>query len=355
MKKAKRRGQKLSNELAASATSTVSNAVQMDTTERDALSQFINEILEAQSNFNRERQMFPAAARIETELNHALECALLAETAFVQGQVNMVKIHLRNALDRLEVSDVFITHGNITNAIDAPSFMVRQHYLDFLDREPDQAGSDFWGNQIVNCGSDRQCTEVRRIHVSAAFFLSIEFERTGFFVYRLYKSSFGRMPLRVEFMPDTRAVSHGVIVGTANWEEDLAANKQAFLDQWVQRPDFIGRYSRLTNRQYVDALIANLGVTISSSERTALISALSNGSSRATILGGLAENSSFVRAEFNSAFVLMQYLGYLGRDPDAGGFSFWLDKLNQFNGDYGRAEMVRAFLSSIEYRNRFRL
>jgi hypothetical protein len=60
-----------------------------------------------------------------------------------------------------------------------------------------------------------------------------------------------------------------------------------------------------------------------------------------------------VRREFNGAFVLMEYLGYLRREPDFAGYHFWLDKLNRFNGNFADAEMVKAFLSSIEYRDRF--
>jgi hypothetical protein len=63
--------------------------------------------------------------------------------------------------------------------------------------------------------------------------------------------------------------------------------------------------------------------------------------------------------EFNRAFVLMQYFGYLRRNPndspdfDFVGWKFWLDKLNQFNGNFIQAEMVKAFLSSTEYCGRF--
>jgi hypothetical protein len=67
----------------------------------------------------------------------------------------------------------------------------------------------------------------------------------------------------------------------------------------------------------------------------------------------IAENAAFTTREFNRAFVLMEYFGYLRRDPDADGFNFWLKKLNSFAGDFRRAEMVKAFLSSTEYRQRF--
>ena len=60
----------------------------------------------------------------------------------------------------------------------------------------------------------------------------------------------------------------------------------------------------------------------------------------------------------------MQYFGYLRRNPDDPdfqnnpdpqflGYQFWLSKLDQFNGNYVEAEMVKAFITSIEYRQRF--
>ena len=76
-------------------------------------------------------------------------------------------------------------------------------------------------------------------------------------------------------------------------------------------------------------------------------------------LRAVAESGSVTAGTRNEAFVLMQYFGYLQRDPDSGpdtdfgGYNFWLGKLNEFNGDYIRAEMVKAFISSIEYRQRF--
>lgn len=332
-----------------------SSVVQMDMASRDALLLFITEIQEAQTNFNAEREIFPAASRIEAELASALQCALDANDSFSLGNLIAVRTHLREAIDHLELSLVLISHGESVNPIDVASYMVRQHYVDFLDREPEEAGGDFWSNEITSCGRDVQCVEVKRIHVSAAFFLSIESKETGFFVYRLYKSSYGRMPLRQEFMPDMQSVARGVIVGKPGWEATLAANKQAFLEDWVQRDDFVSRYSSLLNTEYVDALISNLEVNITTQLRRELVRSLTNGASRASVLGRLAENEDFTRAQLNSAFVFMQYAGYLRRDPDIGGFNFWLGKLNQFNGDYGKAEMVKAFLSSLEYRRRFAL
>jgi hypothetical protein len=51
--------------------------------------------------------------------------------------------------------------------------------------------------------------------------------------------------------------------------------------------------------------------------------------------------------------VTMEYFGYLRRDPDPNGYQFWLQKLNAHNGDFVQAEMVKAFINSGEYRQRF--
>jgi hypothetical protein len=49
----------------------------------------------------------------------------------------------------------------------------------------------------------------------------------------------------------------------------------------------------------------------------------------------------------------MEYFGYLRRNPDTAGFNFWREKLNSFAGNFINAEMVKAFISSAEYRQRF--
>lgn len=74
---------------------------------------------------------------------------------------------------------------------------------------------------------------------------------------------------------------------------------------------------------------------------------------RATVLRKVAEQEELKLREFNASFVTMEYFGYLRRDPDTDGFNFWLNKLNAFNGNFVQAEMVRAFIESLEYRQRF--
>jgi hypothetical protein len=238
------------------------------------------------------------------------------------------------------------------NAIDSAEFFVRQHYIDFLGREPDDSGFNFWSDQLLGCGSDASCLQIKRINVSAAYFQSIEFQRTGGLVDGLYRASYGRRPTMAEFMPDTATMARGVIVGTANWPETLRANKEAFIAEWLQRPAFQAAYGGLSNSAFVDALISHAGGF--DGDRGALVNGLNGGTlTRAQALGQIAENEGFVNAKRNETFVMMQYMGYLRRDPDAAGFAFWLNKLNQFNGNFVQAEMVKAFLVSGEYRQRF--
>ncbi len=260
----------------------------------------------------------------------------------------------------MEIQDNDYLKPPSTNPIDEARFFVREHYIDFLNREPDSAGLQFWVGQITSCGTDQQCLQDKRQNVSAAFFLSTEFQQTGYLVYRFYKASFGRIPQLTEFLSDKQVISQDVIVNSPGWEQQLEKNKIAFADFWMDRPDFKNLYDDKTNVQYVDALIANTGVAFSQAERDALVNELDNSTdTRASVLGRVAENQSLAQQEFNRAFVLMQYFGYLRRNPndapdsDFSGFNFWLTKLNQFNGDFQKAEMVKAFITSGEYRKRF--
>ncbi len=256
-------------------------------------------------------------------------------------------------------------------------FFVRQHYLDFLNREPDTSGLDFWRDQITSCGANTACIEVRRINVSAAFFLSIEFQETGYLVERLYKVAYGdamgtstlngthQLPVPIvryeEFLPDAQEISAGVIVGQTGWELVLEANKRSFTSAFVARSRFTTEYpGAMSPTDFVTKLDNNAGGVLTVSERNQLIFDLTSGAkTRAEVLRQIAEDPDLKAAEDSRAFVLMQYFGYLRRNPngapdsDHTGYEFWLTKLNQFNGNFIDAEMVKAFISSVEYRQRF--
>jgi uncharacterized protein (TIGR03118 family) len=411
-----------------------------------------------------------------------------------------------------------------TNPINDSTFFVRQHYLDFLNREPDTAGLAFWVNQIESCGGSASCRDIRRINVSAAFFLSQEFQKTGYLAYLTHRAAFGPNAsgspapiLYGNFERDVQALQRGFVFGQTGADAVLEANKVAYYNEFVTRPEFVSKYpSTLTNAQYVDNLLAsanvspndfivnmtttqevpatnptttggarrpasygtarfvfNAGLTaltvsgtvnnidftgsqtadtndnltnahihasatdpppatrpvvwgfigtpfndnnpndavttpfgsgvggtfsgkwdapegngttlaaqldnlragrayinfhttqFSGGEirgnfpslvtfRDSLVAGLNGATlTRAQVLRMVAELPFLNSREFNSAFVTMEYFGYLRRDPDTAGFNFWFDKLNSFNGDFIKAEMVKAFIAASEYRQRF--
>ncbi len=263
------------------------------------------------------------------------------------------------------------------NSIDDAQDFVCQHYHDFLNRQPDSSGRGFWTNEITSCGTDSQCLIAKRTNVSAAFYLSIEFQQTGYLVERLYAVAYGnanrtsslggihQLPVPMvrfkEFLSDTQRIGHGVVVGQANWQQALENNKAAFAGEFVNQLRFKTAFpNSMSPAEFVDRLNANAGNPLSQAERDQLVNDLSNSTStRAQVLRAIAEHPNVVSREFNRAFVLMQYFGYLRRNPDDvpdadyTGFEFWLTKLNEFSGDYIRAEMVKAFIDSSEYRQRF--
>ena len=466
---------------------------------------------------------------------------LIVNDSFVEGD-ETISLALSNptgsgvGLGTPNVAELEITDNDsiapTTNPVDDASFFVRAHYLDFLNREPDTSGFNFWVNQITSCGADAACREVKRINVSAAFFLSIEFQRTGMEVYLTHRAAFGPTTpggiapvLYGTFERDTQALQKDFVFGQPGSDAQLEANTVAFFNDFVTRPEFVSKYpATLSNADYVDNLLASAGlspsnfvVNLTNSQenpptnptttggarrpasygtatfkinaaqdamtftatvnnmdftgsqtsdandnltnahihasatvtpttngpvvwgfigapfndttpddhvvtpfplpspspfpfsvggtasgkwdapegngttfaaqlanlkegrayinfhstqfgggeirgnfpamtafRDTLLAGL-NGSTenRATVLRKISESAYLNQREFTRAFVLMEYFGYLRRDTDEPGFIFWLDKLNSFNGNFINAEMVKAFITSGEYRQRF--
>jgi len=277
----------------------------------------------------------------------------------------------------VNVNSSCLSNASAGNPIDQPDFFVRQHYLDFLNRQADQSGLDFWVQNFTDCGTDQQCIAVKRTNVSGAFFLSIEFQQTGYLVERIYKTSYddangastlgGTHTLKVpvvrfnEFIPDTIFIGRNVVVGQTGWEQVLENNKRAFAAEFVTRSRFTNTYpTTMAPAVFVQTLNTKAGNPLSTSELATLSAEHTAGTkSRAQVLRQIAEHPNLVNAEFNKAFVLMQFFGYLRRDPnstpdtDYTGYDFWLNKLNQFGGNFQNAEMVRAFITATEYRQRF--
>lgn len=266
--------------------------------------------------------------------------------------------------------------------INDADFFVQSHYIDFFSRMPDPSGFNFWVNQISSCGADAACIDLKRSNVSAAFFVSVEFQQTGYLVERFYRVAYGNgtgtstyqgtHPITVpiirysEFLPDTRTIGNGVIVGDPGWEALLESNKQSFALSFVQRTRFTDAFpTNMTPDQFVDALNAKAGNALDAGERTTAVNLFagagdsSDNTARAKALRQVAEDQDLYNDEFRRAFVLIQYMGYLRRDPNTGqdtdytGYDFWLTKLNGANGDYIKSQMVRSFIVSGEYLARF--
>ncbi len=314
---------------------------------------------------------------------------LVNDDSYTEGQ-ETISLKLSNprggaglgsqATATVQIADDLIEPAD--NAVDDDANFVRQHYHDFLNREPDTEGFRFWINNIALCDDDG-CGERKRVDTSAAFYLSIEFQETGYLAERFYKVAYGdatggstlgdrhQLPVPAirlrEFLHDTQEIGQGVVVNQPNWRQQLESRKQVFAREFVSRDRFRNAYpDSLAAEEFIRRLNANVGEVLTDVEMVELqtIFGGANASSaddakRAQAVRALAENQVLQQREFNRAFVLMQYFGYLRRNPDDAqdsdysGYEFWLRKLEQFGGDYTRAEMVKAFIDSTEYRQRF--
>jgi len=240
-----------------------------------------------------------------------------------------------------------LAFGNVSpNQINLAQFFVRMHYLDFLSREPDPGGWDYWTNEITLCGNDPACVNSRRIGVSGAFFVEQEFQETGFFVYRFFRASYGRRPTFAEFGAD-----RAMVIGGSN----LETSKQNFANDWVGRSVFQQAYPlTMTPEQFVAKLFDTAGLVPFTAQRQQLASDMHGGKTRAQVLRDVIEIAEFKAREYNPSFVTMQYFGYLHRDPEQGGYDFWLDVVNNRDKNNYRG-MICSFVTSREYQERFGL
>jgi len=234
------------------------------------------------------------------------------------------------------------------NPIDGIPFFVTQQYIDFLGRLPDSVGFANWVATLNGCPNggfgENDNPGCDRVHVSAGFFLSTEFQGRGYFAYRFYEVALDRRPTYAEFVPDM------ALVGGPQSPESEVLSKATYTDAWTQRAEFKSRYDGLSNSAYVNALEVNAEVTVTN--KAALIAALDNGQmTRGEVLRNIVESQAVFDKFFNRAFVSMQYFGYLRRDPDSIGFQNWVNTLSADPSNF--RHMIFGFLYSTEYRQRF--
>jgi len=227
-------------------------------------------------------------------------------------------------------------------------FFVQQQYIDFLGRMPDSTGFANWVATLSACPDGGFGENLNpgcdRVHVSAGFYQSIEFQGRGYFAYRFYDAALGRRPLYSEFIPDMQKV------GGAQSPEQEAASKIQYTNDFVLRPEFKTLYpDSLTNQAYVDKLEQTAGVTLPN--KADLVAALNGGQTRAQVLRTFVETPVVFNKFFNRGFVSMQYFGYLRRDPDPIGFTNWVNTLDADPSNF--RHMIFGFIFSTEYLNRF--
>ncbi|HEY0081486.1 MAG TPA: Calx-beta domain-containing protein, partial [Pyrinomonadaceae bacterium] len=240
------------------------------------------------------------------------------------------------------------------------SFFVRQQYLDFLSREP-EAGEP-WSGVLARCANiftgPSVVTDCDRIAVSQAFFGSPEFRLKGFYAFRFYKLAFNRLPEYTEIVSDMSFVAGAT-------EAEVNARRAQLAEAFTAHPHFQMAYGGLTNGQYVAALLGRYGLSSVTTPDPAnpdsntrvtftgegLLNHLdANFMTRAQVFRAIADSDQVQTVEFNSAFVAVQYYGYLRRTPEPAGYQ---DNLNALQRGVSPREMVNAFLNSAEYRLRF--
>jgi hypothetical protein len=275
---------------------------------------------------------------------------LITDDGFNEGDETF-NLTLFDASNRTEVG----TPGTVTitikdndttaatvNPIDTSRSFIVQHYMDFLNREPEPEGLKAWEDILNKC--ERGDDKCDRIEVSSGFFRSPEFQERGSFLYHFYSVSLGRIPHYTEFEKDMSRTSG------FQTEAEKEANKALFADDFITRQEFKDRYDQFTTAaDYVNALLHTAGVDLPNKD--ALVAALQNGQmTRAQVLRSISESAEVRGKFYTEAFVVMQYFGYLRRDPDIL-YQEWIRKMNENSGTY--RDMINGFMNSTEYRQRF--
>ena len=272
---------------------------------------------------------------------------------------------------------VFGESTSTTNAIDDGQFFIRQQYLDFLGRDPETDGLQFYLDILNGCvQTDTECIRYSRGALSANFFRSPEFQTKGSYVMYLYMVSIGQRAVSVNELSDSNKVERphyvefiidvAAIISSDDRNGPDPAKKATLTAAWVQRPEFLTLYpGSLTNMQLASALASKAGVTLSPSTESAAAAA----ASRAEVLRIIVESPEVNAKFYKPAFVTMEYFGYLRRDPeDCHNSANWFGTLdgsgcgyifhnNRFqlvaDPDFLENTIVRGFIESPEYRHRF--
>ncbi len=263
---------------------------------------------------------------------------------------------------------VTITDNDVagqSNPVFSSPFFIRQHYLDFLSREPDTNGYNNFLNLLNGCpnvnNTDPNSTSAGcdRLNVTGQFFGSLEFQLKGSYAFRFYKLAFNRLPEYTEIVADMSFVA-------GSTADEVYARKAQLAQRFTQRPEFQTRYGSLSNAGYVAALVSRYPAAANSITtpdpanpdgpvkvtltRDDLLARLNNNTfNRVQVFRAISDSDQVAQAEFNNTFVAVEYYGYLRRKPEPAGYQMWLGVLQ--SGDI--RTMVNGFVNSPEYKLRF--
>ncbi len=242
------------------------------------------------------------------------------------------------------------------NPLEDASFFVRQQYIDFLNRAPDENGFNAWVSLLSRCAENGYGTthpECDRVQISSGFYRSQEFLGRGYFIYRAYEAALGRLPHYNEFLPELGRI------GRAQTEAELELEKSAYLNDVVQRAEFNEHYTGLTDAAHAESFVSRMEQTagVRLSNHAQLVDDMGRGARTAAqtlraFLDSREVNDRFV----NRGFVTMQYFGYLRRDPEPAGWNAWVDIITNGRGEIQPGDfrpLIFGFVHSQEYRNRF--
>ncbi|HUQ32688.1 MAG TPA: carboxypeptidase regulatory-like domain-containing protein, partial [Pyrinomonadaceae bacterium] len=234
---------------------------------------------------------------------------LVTEDSLVEG-TETLSVVLSNpdgaVLGNQSLAQIAITDNdssaNAPNAIDEAANFIRQHYHDFLNREPEPAGYQGWQDILNNCpvsGKDLNGNYCDRVEISSAFYRSQEFHDRGYLIYRFYAASLGKVPKYQEFMRDMQKVS-----GFLSVQQQEEARVE-FIQEFMTRAEFKQRYEQFADAgAYVDAILSTAGVSLPQREK--LISELQAGRiTRGQVLRAVIESAEVDAKFYTESFVVM--------------------------------------------------
>ncbi len=212
-----------------------------------------------------------------------------------------------------------------------PRFFAMQQYRDFLRREGDQGGINYWAGAIGGGAS--------RASVTRAFFDSNEFQSSTAPVARLYFAYFNRIP-------DKPGLDYWIAQYRAG--TPLTVISQAFAGS----PEFQATYGSLADAQFVSRVYANvLGRAPDAAGLAFWTERLASGAmTRGEVMLGFSESAENGLRSYNRIFVTMIYYGMLRRVPEPSGFDYWVENLG---AGVPTLNLINAFLLAPEYRARF--